>query len=239
MIKHYNKLISTNLEALENFEEFEDGNVIVADVQTHGRGRFDRVWESSSVENIYMSFVIKPENTINFPFMNLTQYLSVVVNRVFNRDYGIKSNLKWPNDILFENKKLCGILAESKMGNNNLVGVALGIGINVNADMKVFENLPQATAICDILGEQVDKNLLTEKIVAEFYKGYNCFVQKGFSSIIDEYRQMCRFSNGMVKVSASPNAGEYIFDSINPDGTLTVLDKENRKISIITGDIVC
>lgn len=138
-IKYYNELNSTNSYALEHFEELNMGDIIVAEIQTHGRGRFDRVWEGSSPENIYMTFVIKPVTVKDFPFINLTQYLSVIINKIFNKDYNIKSNIKWPNDILFNGKKLLGILAESKMIDNQLKGVVLGVGINVNFDVSVLD----------------------------------------------------------------------------------------------------
>ncbi len=237
-LKHYKELNSTNSYVLDNFDNLKTGDVVVTDVQTSGRGRFDRVWEGSSSENIYMTFVIKPENTDSFPFVNLTQYLSVILNRVLNRDFGVKSNIKWPNDLLFEGKKISGILAEVKTSLGKMQGVALGVGINVNCDMSKFKELPNATSISSILGHSVNKKDLLNLVVEEFFKDFEEFSKQGFVFISDEYKKMCKF-NDTVKISASSNNGEFKFDALNDDGTLSVLDENNKKITIVNGDILC
>ena len=237
-LKHYKELNSTNSYVLDNFDNLRMGDVVVTDVQTSGRGRFDRVWEGSSSENIYMTFVIKPENTDSFPFVNLTQYLSVILNRVLNRDFGVKSNIKWPNDLLFEGKKISGILAEVKTSLGKMQGVALGVGINVNFDMSKFKELPNATSISSILGNSVNKEDLLNLVVEEFFKDFEEFSKQGFVFISDEYKKMCKF-NDTVKISASSNNGEFKFDALNDDGTLSVLDENNKKITIVNGDILC
>lgn len=237
-LKHYKELNSTNSYVLDNFDNLEMGDVVVTDVQTSGRGRFDRVWEGSSSENIYMTFVIKPENTDSFPFVNLTQYLSVILNRVLSRDFGVKSNIKWPNDLLFEGKKISGILAEVKTSLGKMQGVALGVGINVNCDMSKFKELPNATSISSILGNSVNKEDLLNLVVKEFFKDFEEFSKQGFVFISDEYKKMCKF-NDTVKISASSNNGEFKFDALNDDGTLSVLDENNKKITIVNGDILC
>lgn len=237
-LKHYKELNSTNSYVLDNFDNLKMGDVVVTDVQTSGRGRFDRVWEGSSSENIYMTFVIKPENMDSFPFVNLTQYLSVILNRVLSRDFGVKSNIKWPNDLLFEGKKISGILAEVKTSLGKMQGVALGVGINVNCDMSNFKELPNATSISSILGNSVNKEDLLNLVVEEFFKDFEEFSKQGFVFISDEYKKMCKF-NDTVKISASSNNGEFKFDALNDDGTLSVLDENNKKITIVNGDILC
>lgn len=237
-LKHYKELNSTNSYVLDNFDDLKMGDVVVTDVQTSGRGRFDRVWEGSSSENIYMTFVIKPENIDGFPFVNLTQYLSVVLNRVLNRDYGVNSSIKWPNDLLFEGKKISGILAEVKTNGGKMSGVALGVGINVNCDMSKFQELPNATSISSILGKKINKEDLLNLVVEEFFKDFDNFSKQGFSFILKEYKNMCKF-NKTVKISGSANNGEFEFYSLNDDGTLCVLDENNKKITIVNGDILC
>ena len=233
-IIHFDKLNSTNAYGLEHFAELSHGDVIITDIQLKGRGRFDRVWSGDFSDDIYMSIIIKTDNS-DFPFSNLTQYLSVATNRVINRDYGVKSNIKWPNDILFEGKKLAGILSEGKIINSRLAGVVLGIGINVNREK--FENLPNASSLKNITGKRTDKNILIQKILNEFESGYAEFATKGFLSIMEEYKMMCKFNNGKIKLSASFNDGEYVFEKINSDGTISVRDKKNEVHKILSGDI--
>lgn len=237
-LKRYKELKSTNSFVLDNFDGLKTGDVVIADVQTAGRGRFDRVWQGSSSDNIYMTFVIKPSNTTDFPYVNLTQYLSVVLNRILNRDYDVKSNIKWPNDILCDGKKLAGILAEGKATGGNFKGVALGVGINVNCDLSVFENLPQASSISVILGKNIDKENFLKNLVNEFFRDFEEFSKRGFGLIANEYKNMCKF-NKKLKISGSANNGEYKFDALNDDGTLRVIDIKGKKITIVNGDILC
>lgn len=237
-LKCYKKLNSTNSFVLDNFDELRTGDVVVAEIQTCGRGRFERVWEGSSSENIYMTFVIKPKNSEQFPFINLTQYLSVVVNRILNVDFAVNSDIKWPNDILFNEKKLAGILAETKVLGGSIQGVALGVGINVNCDMSQFSELPNATSISTILGKSIDKKNFLNLIVNEFFKDFDNFSKQGFVFIADEYKEMCKFKE-TVKISGSANNGEFKFNSLNEDGTLSVFDKDGKKITVVNGDIIC
>lgn len=237
-LKHYKELNSTNSFILDNFDELKTGDVVIADLQTCGRGRFERIWESSSTDNIYMSFVVKSAEASDFPYMNLTQYLSVIVNRVLNRDFGVKSDIKWPNDILFNGKKLAGILAEAKVCSGKLQGVALGIGINVNCDMSRFSEIPNAVSISSIVGKKINKEDFLNIVVEEFFRNFDDFSKQGFSYISDEYKKMCKFGKTL-KISGSANNGEFGFHSLNEDGTLSVLDENGKKVTIVNGDILC
>ncbi len=237
-LKCYKELNSTNTFVINNFDELKTGDVVIAETQTCGRGRFERKWEGSSPENIYMTFAVKPDNFEQFPYINLTQYLSVIVNRVLNSKFAIKSDIKWPNDILFEGKKLAGILAESKVSEGKVQGVALGIGINVNCDMSKFLTIPNATSVCEILGKNIEKEVLIELIVEEFFKDFDNFSKCGFVFISEEYKSMCKFKE-TIKISGSANDGEYKFNSVNEDGTLSVFDKTGKEITVVNGDIIC
>lgn len=239
---HFNSLNSTNTYSLEHFSELKDRDVVVTDVQTSGRGRFDRVWQGTSSENLYMTFVIKPETVDNYPFMNLTQYLSVVINRILNKKYAIMSNIKWPNDILFNGKKISGILAETKIENNMLKGVVLGVGINLNTSPA--EIIPNAISLKEISGKTIDKDEFMTDVLSEFYNNYDEFVENGFNYIYDEYSKMCCF-NEELKIGNSYREGEfsvYKFRKLNKDGTLTVSEigkEDNKDIKIVSGDILC
>lgn len=237
--KHFNQLESTNSYVLKHFEELSMGDVVIADVQTNGRGRFDRVWESNSADNIYMTFVIKPINYENFPYMNLTQYLSIVLNTIFNVEYGINSDIKWPNDILFDGKKFVGILSEAKVINDKIKGAALGVGINVNTDKGFYKNLPNATSMKIITGKTVDKDKLSDIILKNFYENFENFSERGFSAIAEDYKQMCKFHSEKVKIGGSFMDGEYKFAGLNDDGTFSVFNENNEKIKVLSGDILC
>lgn len=237
--KHFNSLKSTNTYVLEHFDELSMGDVVITEVQTCGRGRFDRIWEGNSSGNIYMTFVIKPKDSDSFPYLNLTQYLSIVLNTIFNEKYDIKSNIKWPNDILYESKKFVGILSEAKIEQGKIAGVALGVGINVNTDKDFYKNLPKATSMKLITGRTFDKEEIIDAVTEEFFNGFDNYAQNGFDSIWEDYKRMCKFHSKTVKIGGSFMDGEYEFAGLNEDGTFSVLNEQGKKIKVVSGDILC
>ena len=131
---------STNSYALEYLQSFEDGTVLYTTHQTSGRGRYNRKWIYDETENLYMSFVLKPSNN-NFPYTNLTQYLSVIVCKVLEENFDIIPCIKWPNDILINGAKISGILAETGMSSGKIDGIVLGLGLNVNLKQETIEKI--------------------------------------------------------------------------------------------------
>ena len=120
--KFFKQLNSTNVYAKQNLSELEDRTVIFAEQQTDGHGRFDRVWISDKVGNLYASIVLKPKNfSADLPLANLTQYLSVVLSELLE-EYGVVADIKWPNDVLVGGKKISGILAETSFCGNGFNG---------------------------------------------------------------------------------------------------------------------
>ena len=116
---------STNLYAKSNLENLADKSIIHAAIQTAGRGRLQRTWVNLGEGNLFMSFVLKPSNSFNEIYSNLTQYLSVVLCYVLE-EYGLKPQIKWPNDVLINGKKIAGILSETVMQGSNFKGLVLG-----------------------------------------------------------------------------------------------------------------
>lgn len=235
-----NEVHSTNSYALDNLPFLDNGTVIYTTCQTSGRGRYNRKWLYDSTDNIYMSIILKPENISGFPFPNLTQYLSVVLCRILEKDFNFKPVIKWPNDILVEGAKISGILAESQMENNIIKGIVLGLGLNVNMQNDTLEKIDQrATSISVLTGENYDCEKITRDICDEFFKNYDNFVKKGFEFIKDEYIQRCFFLGNNIKISENGEKKEYFAQSIDENGFLTVKDKMNNICKIITGDVLC
>ena len=173
------KVSSTNSYALENISNLADRTVIYTPHQTSGRGRYNRVWVSDDSENIYVSFVLKPEEIDNFPFVNLTQYLSIILCRFLENEFSLTPSIKWPNDILIDGYKISGILAESFMQKNELKGVVLGLGLNVNLKKETIEKIDQkAVSLFTLTGCKYAPKVLLEKICNMFFKDYDAFITK-------------------------------------------------------------
>ena len=177
---HFDCINSTNTYSIEHFDDLEDKTVVSADKQTAGRGRFDRKWISESEENIYVSFVLKPENKNHLT--NLTQYLCVVCAKILE-NYNVQPEIKWPNDVLVNGKKICGILCETKLKQNKIQGVVLGIGINLNMPEELIKTIDRpATSLNLETKQKIDKQKFFNTLVEMFFENYEDAAEKGFSS---------------------------------------------------------
>ncbi len=234
----FEELDSTNSYILENLENLKDRDVLIAKRQTKGRGRFNRVWVSDENANIYMSLLLKqPICQSSFPSSNLTQYMSVILCKVLEDNYGLKPSIKWPNDVLYNGAKIAGILCEAKKIQETYAFV-LGLGVNVNLSLETISKIDkEASSLTNILGRDIDANKLISLILDAFFKTYKEFIQVGFSVIKDDYINRCDFLGKKIKISNIDNKSEYTALKIDDKGFLIVLNSENQEKTIVTGDL--
>ncbi|MFC1546734.1 biotin--[acetyl-CoA-carboxylase] ligase, partial [bacterium] len=135
---------STNNYALANLTELIDKTVIVADIQTNGKARYGKSWISSEMENIYLSIVLRPvEQDIKvYSALGITHYTALTVCNAL-ADYNIFAELKWPNDIMVNSRKIAGVLTENVLKNNALLGIVVGIGLNINITDQMEKKIDQ------------------------------------------------------------------------------------------------
>lgn len=230
---------STNLWAKSNLADLPDRTIVSSNRQTSGRGRFNRMWIDLGNDNIFMSFVLKPSSMFKDVYPNLTQYLSVVVTRVLE-NYGINSQIKWPNDVLVNGKKICGILSETVTQGSNLKGIVLGIGINLNSDLNSLTEIKdkEATSVNIELGcLHVDKLEFEEKLIYEFFRFYDEFLKSGFAMIANEYISKSCFLNKEINVQVFDEIKSGIAEQITDSGEL-VMDINGLKSVLTMGDIL-
>ena len=182
-----NAIDSTNafMKELGTVETLKDFTVVITKYQTQGRGQMGTIWQSHEGKNLTFSVFknvsfLHPDNTF---FLSIVASLAVVKTlKGFNIP---RLKIKWPNDILSENKKICGILIENVMSNNQLKGTIIGIGLNVN--QKDFNNLPQASSLLLISGRVFNLDELLEGIIANL-KHYFSFLKNGkHDSLLSKY----------------------------------------------------
>ena len=234
----FDTINSTNTWALENFENLDDETVVIANQQTNGRGRFDRVWVSGDYENIYMSIVLKPMKK-DF-LVNLTQYLCLAVTKVL-KNYDVKSEIKWPNDVLINGKKVCGILCESKLKKNVIQGIVLGIGINLNMPEEIINQIDRpATSLNLVLNRKIDKQLFLEQLLDEFFANYKKVVEDGFLYIKNDYINSLSYVNQKVYIQKyDGDVKEQVFSKTVDDfGNLIIIDENQKERTILSGDIL-
>lgn len=203
------------------------GNALVAKVQTNGRGRNGRVWQSDG-DNLYMSMMIGDIKDVhNISAVSLIVGVSVMEAM---HSVNIQCGLKWPNDILYNNKKLGGILLEACFLENKLEHIIIGIGVNVNGvDYGEFNDI--ATSIKKITGREFGIDNLVVAIINTFDKNYKMFVESGFEVFREMYQKNCVHINKDIKIIKSENSHVARCIGIANDGQLVV--KYNNEIKYL------
>lgn len=151
-----NAIDSTNnyMRRLSYEEILEDYTIVTAEHQTHGRGQMGAIWSSESSKNLMFS-VFKDTSNLNleYPFL-ISMATSLAILRALQSFSISKLSIKWPNDILSEDKKICGILIENVIKNTHLSNTIIGVGLNVN--QTDFMDLPRASSLKLITGQVFD-----------------------------------------------------------------------------------
>lgn len=238
-IIHLDEIDSTNSYAKLNFDKFDDKTVVLADIQTAGRGRYDRKWVDLGCGNLFLSIVLKPSNDLKQVYACLPQYLAVVLSNIL-RDYGLSPSIKWPNDVLVNDAKIAGILCESVMRKNIFQGLVLGIGVNLNAQKDDFAKIHDKTATSlniELGCEYVDKQVFTEKLLSAFFENYDEFLEKGFEFIKSKYISHASFLDKEICVQSLNKKNKGIAKTLTDRGEL-VLDSKGKILVLTIGDIL-
>ncbi|MBR1753817.1 biotin--[bacterium] len=168
---------STNAFAKENLQELNHFDVVDTDEQTTGYGQWGRKWIDTGSQNIYLSIVLKPKHLADV-YTDIVRYTAVCLCKVFEQ-YNTTPKIKEPNDVIINNKKIAGILAESVTKGETLKGIIIGVGINLNTDKKILEKINQpATSLNLETGKIIDKTEFTNEFLNVFETNYPLFVKK-------------------------------------------------------------
>lgn len=229
---------STNLYGKKNIDTLADKTVISAKRQLSGRGRLNRVWLDLGEGNLFVSVVLKPSLKFDEKFANLTQYLSVILCKTLEQ-YGLQPEIKWPNDVLINGKKVAGILSETVMKGQIFKGLVLGFGINISAgDRDVKQVTDKAvTSVSLELGKQVDGKLFLNDLLNLFFRDYNKFLESGFEFIKHDYIKRVNFLEKELCVKVFNDTKCGVAKGINDNGAL-ILEKNNEKFVLTIGDIL-
>lgn len=237
-IYYFNSIDSTNKKAKEVAQDEQEGTVIIAEEQTAGKGRMGRSWVSPKGKGIWMSLILKPTmEPMKVP--KLTLIGAAAVYKALE-NMGIKAQIKWPNDVLIDGKKICGILTEMS-GELNMVNyVIMGIGINVNLDEKDIPDQlkDKATSLKISTGKEINRKELTANILNEFEKLYISFKEK---DQMNEVLKICRENSILlgeeVKIIRGNDVRIGKAIDINENGELLIKFEGDKVESIIAGEV--
>lgn len=237
-IINFDTLDSTNTYAKKNIDNLADKTIISTNIQTNGYGRFERSWVDLGTENIYMTFVLKPSEQLSQTHANLTQYLSVCLCKQLE-ELNLEPKIKWPNDVLLNGKKVCGILAETVIKGGKLKGIVLGIGVNLNASPNLLDEIDRpATSVNLELGQSIKKQEFMENLINRFFENYEEFLEKGFKFIKKDYEYYAMFLNQNLKIAVFNIEKEGFSQGLDDNGNLILLNKDKKIEKINMGEIV-
>lgn len=232
-IIRYDQIDSTNTRMKELAKEgAAHGTVVVADSQTAGKGRRGRIWSSLDGQNLYMTILLRPQLETRKASM-LTLIMAYSIGKVLDH-FGYKNvQIKWPNDVLINKKKVCGILTEMVLNGTSIDYVMIGSGINVNAREFPEELSDKATSLALESGHNVEREYLLECILERFDQDYQEFLKCGDLSFLKEgYEQMLVNRNETVCVLEPEQEYRGVSLGINEQGEL-IVEKENGEIKTV------
>lgn len=237
-VVYYDEIDSTNNRAKEAGDnKAPHGTLFVADMQVAGKGRRGRVWQSPAGSSIYMTILLYPEiSPLKAP--QLTLVMAIAVAEGIKEVTGLDTKIKWPNDIVVNGRKICGILTEMSTEIDYINHVVIGAGINVNQDDFPEDIRKTASSLKMELGKQVKRSELIAAIMKSFEKNYEIFVKtEDLSGLQELYNSMLVNLDRDVKVLEPGNEYEAHALGINKTGELIVRTAEGEEKEIYAGEV--
>ncbi|MBW2999073.1 biotin--[acetyl-CoA-carboxylase] ligase [Candidatus Woesearchaeota archaeon] len=225
-IHHFDSLDSTNVKA----REFPVGSVIIAKEQTAGKGRFKREW-SSEKGGIYMSFVLGTQIK-NMKY--LTLLAAIAVQHALEKICNVSAKIKWPNDLILKEKKLCGILTES-YSEGEEAKMIIGIGVNTNNTLS--SELKDIAISLKDLGMTVNNEEIIQGVVDEFALLIEDSMKNGTKYVLEEWRRLSHTLGKKVRVVTQNKEIHGHASDIDNDCNLIVETADGKKEKILEGDV--
>lgn len=236
-IMMFDRVDSTNRIALEMASQgLPGGIVILAEAQEKGKGRLGREWFSPEGMNLYFSLLLRPyQPARDFPLYSLAT--SVALVEAIQRTTGLAVQIKWPNDVVLEDKKLAGILLESEVRGEQSPSLVVGVGVNVNIGLTDFppELQKSATSLRIALGRPVDRADLLVELFNQLVEQYRLVDDKAL--LIQAVRQHCQTLGRRVRVQTARQEFEGWAEDLQEDGALLIRMGDGSQRRILVGDV--
>ena len=213
------------------------GTVVIARRQTAGKGRRGRSWYSDSLDSIYMSLLLRPAFAPDKASM-VTLVAALALSQSIEKECGLPVGIKWPNDILVQEKKVCGILTEMYMKEEGIDFLIVGIGINVKLKELPQELTTMATSLEKEASRSIDREGLIEALLNEFEANYQKFLAcQDLSLLQSEYNERLISRGRQVQVMGTSQqlSGEAV--GINRTGELLVKAADGQLERVYAGEV--
>ncbi|MCX6672504.1 MAG: biotin--[acetyl-CoA-carboxylase] ligase, partial [Methanothrix sp.] len=223
---------STNATALSLARDCPNGTVILAETQTQGRGRLSRPW-ASPPGGIWMSLILKPKMPLNHVYQ-INMAVAVALCQAFSSLLGLEAGIKWPNDLLIGEQKICGILMEVSAQVDRLDYAVVGLGLNANNDPSGFPAEWRTTSLAAELCRDIDRCVLICRILEEIEVAYE---KLGSREIYEDWRSRSLTMKRQVRITSA--AGDLVGQVVDlaEDGAL-LLRVEDELKRVLAGDCI-
>lgn len=230
---------STNVYARRLAEQgANEGEVIIAEAQTRGRGRLGRNWVSPPFVNLYFSVILRPQlPPVHAP--QLTLMAAVALADTIASFIGTPPTIKWPNDILVGGKKLAGILTESSCDSERIEFVILGIGVNLNYPVELMPDVirERATSILTLTKNHIEREAFLQRLIRDLDRCYGELEEVGFDSLAVRWEAFFDLRGKGVRVEMTDHIMIGTAKGIDRDGALIVEDDRGERQRIVAGDV--
>lgn len=241
VVHYWDEVDSTNTALVRLSKEgAAEGTVVLADAQTEGRGRIGKPWFSPPGVNLHLSVLLKPP--INFTEARLFTLIGSLTIADAIEAHGVKAQVKWPNDVLVNDKKIAGVLAEVQAHDGRVEQVILGMGVNLNLDRPSMDRLfgdaaPGATSLCEVLGRTVDRNAFAARLLESLEHRYFDFLAHGKRPVLHEWRSRS-FLGRRVTLREEDMHMEGVAMDLDEEGCLLVNLDDGSTVRVREGEVI-
>ena len=218
---------STNSYLMESDRKLQNGTLFLTEYQTDGKGRLDRVWKSQKNSNLTFSVLLKNINKLSeINLINLAASLAIAQS--IENLFQLNIELKWPNDVLINRKKVAGVLSESSIKGKKIDKIVVGIGVNVNQTLFTGKYLIQPTSVRIETKQLINREKLLSELLNIFEETLQ-LVKDNPEKLLNDWRTRCKMIGEFIKIENEDTSKVGIFEDIDTDGSLILKIKDNRE----------
>ena len=236
----FHEIDSTNSQARRLAEQgAPEGEVVIAEQQTQGRGRLGRSWVSPPYVNLYFSVILRPLlSPVHAPQITLTA--AVALADAVAAFVPRPPVIKWPNDILIDGQKLAGVLTESSCTSDGIEFVILGIGVNVNFPRSLMgdEIRERATSLMEVGQKPVSREAFFRRLIQDLDRCYGVLEMSGFDALRPRWEARFNLAGRRVRVELDTEMIIGVARGIDRHGALVLEDQNGTRRTIVAGDVI-
>lgn len=218
-------------------EGIPEGCVVRAQVQTAGKGRLGRRWLSQNELGLWFSVILRPSISASYACL-IPFFASIAVRKSIQACFQLMPHVKWPNDLLIDYKKICGILSEARFESQHLDYIILGIGLNLHHRLNDFPpDLQKKAASLAMFAEiPQDTSFFFEHLLKNLNSFYKLIQQHKFALIIELWKSFCTDLGQTIHLNQNNKIVSGVFHDLAEDGAL-VLKQGEKLVRIVAGDL--